>query len=383
MTGRAKTSHQFRIGDSGSMPELDDLSIDLVVTSPPYPMIQMWDDQFSRYDPEIGKALEKNNGATAFEHMHRCLDPVWAEAYRILRPGGIAAINIGDATRTVNGQFQLFANHARIITACLSAGFNQLPAIIWRKPTNAPNKFMGSGMLPPGAYVTLEHEYILIFRKGQKREFNEADKSLRRQSAYFWEERNAWFSDVWFDLPGASQKDGNRPGLKRTGAFPLDLPFRLIHMFSIQGDTVVDPFLGSGTTMIAAMCAARNSIGYEIDAGLQSGILEKISNVPAISHQLTDDRLKSHRDFMEDRRRSRGDLKYTNRPHGFHVMTKQEEELHLLMVRNVQYHSTSKFTIEYEGFKQLEPGDAPMKPDSDPSDIMQKRPPKGRQMKLF
>jgi DNA modification methylase len=381
MTDRYKTSHQFFIGDAGSMPEIDDHAIDLVITSPPYPMIQMWDDQFSLSDPEIGKALEEDHGAKAFELMHRCLDPVWAEAYRILKPGGIAAINIGDATRTLNGQFQLFPNHARIITSCLSAGFTQLPTIIWRKPTNSPTKFMGSGMLPPSAYVTLEHEYILIFRKGQRREFDD-DKVIRRQSAYFWEERNAWFSDVWFDLLGAPQASGHQGENKRTGAFPLDLPFRLIHMFSIRGDTVVDPFMGTGTTMIAAMCAGRNSIGYEIDGDLQSGILEKLSDVPAMANQLTRARLEAHHHFIEERKRTKGDVKYVNRPHGFRVMTKQEEELCLLMVRSVQYRSISKFTIEYGGLGQPERNETPSMPVGDAS-TPKNRPPKGRQMKLF
>ncbi len=381
MIDRYKTSHQFFIGDSGSMPEIDDHSIDLVVTSPPYPMIQMWDDQFSQSDPEIGKALEENHGAKAFELMHRRLDPVWAEVYRILKPGGIAAINIGDATRTVNGQFQLFPNHARIITTCLSAGFTQLPTILWRKPTNSPTKFMGSGMLPPSAYVTLEHEYILIFRKGQRREFGD-DKVIRRQSAYFWEERNTWFSDVWFDLRGARQDAGDPGENKRTGAFPLDLPFRLIHMFSIRGDTVVDPFLGSATTMIAAMCAGRNSIGYEIEGDLQSGILEKLSEVPAMANRLTRARLEAHHHFIEERMRTKGNVKYVNRPHGFRVMTKQEEDLCLLMVRNVQYQSISKFTIEYGGLGQSGLDESRSMPAGDPP-ASENRPPKGRQMKLF
>jgi modification methylase len=381
MADRFKTTHQFFIGDAGSMPEIDDHSVHLVITSPPYPMIQMWDDQFSDADPEIGKALEENHGAKAFELMHRRLDPVWAEAYRILKPGGIAAINIGDATRTVDGQFQLFPNHARIISTCLSAGFTQLPTIIWRKPTNSPTKFMGSGMLPPSAYVTLEHEYILIFRKGQRREFDD-DKVMRRQSAYFWEERNAWFSDVWFDLRGVPQDSGGLRGDKRTGAFPLDLPFRLIHMFSIRGDTVVDPFLGSATTMMAAMCAGRNSIGYEIDGDLQSGILEKLGDVPSMANRLTHARLEAHHHFIDERMKSKGDMKYVNHPHGFRVMTKQEEELRLLMVRSVQYRSISKFTIEYGDLGQPGRDETRTMPVGDPS-TPNIRPPRGRQMKLF
>ena len=133
---------------------------------------------------------------------------------------------------------------------------------------------MGSGMLPAGAYVTLEHEYILILRKGSKREFKlDAQKQNRRESAFFWEERNAWFSDVWMDLKGTSQNLGNRTARLRSAAFPFDLPYRLLNMFSVKGDTVVDPFLGIGTTMWAAMAAGRNCIGYEIEARLRDEIV--------------------------------------------------------------------------------------------------------------
>src|SRR5206468_5334175 len=102
--------------------------------------------------------------------------------------------------------FILYPNHVRIASHLVRLGFNPLPAILWRKQTNAPNKFMGSGMFPPGAYVTLEHEYVLIVRKGDKRAFDsEVIRSRRRESAFFWEERNDWFSDVWFDLKGTGQ----------------------------------------------------------------------------------------------------------------------------------------------------------------------------------
>ncbi|MFW6335242.1 MAG: DNA methyltransferase, partial [Desulfosalsimonas sp.] len=110
-------------------------------------------------------------------------------------------VNIGDAVRKLGDSFSLYPNHSEIIRAFLSRGLTPLPAIIWRKQTNAPNKFMGSGMLPAGAYVTLEHEYVLIFRKGAKRQFaTPAQKLNRKKSAIFWEERNQWYSDVWFDL---------------------------------------------------------------------------------------------------------------------------------------------------------------------------------------
>ncbi|MFZ1986597.1 MAG: DNA methyltransferase, partial [Desulfatitalea sp.] len=161
-----ETLHRMIFADAADMDSLNPESIDLVVTSPPYPMIEMWDELFCAADPAARKALAAADTDQAFERMHCQLDKVWAELRRVVKPGGIVCINIGDATRTIDGRFRLFANHARIILAFRALGFDQLPAIIWRKTTNAPNKFMGSGMLPPGAYVTLEHEYVLIFRLG-------------------------------------------------------------------------------------------------------------------------------------------------------------------------------------------------------------------------
>jgi len=137
--------------------------------------------------------------------MHENLNEVWEEIDRVMAPGGIACINVGDALRKIGETFRLYSNHSRIIDYFENAGYLVLPAIIWRKQTNKPNKFMGSGMLPPNAYVTLEHEFILIFRKGT-RTFSSEEKVARRKSSYFREERNLWFSDVWADLKGAGQK---------------------------------------------------------------------------------------------------------------------------------------------------------------------------------
>ena len=141
-----KTEHRVFFDSSDRMQALPDGSVGLIVTSPPYPMIEMWDHLFITRQPSIGEALKGGVGEQAFERMHQCLDPVWNEAYRVLKPGGIACINIGDATRTINGDFRLYPNHARILGYLLGLGFSGLPNIIWRKQTNAPNKFMGSGM---------------------------------------------------------------------------------------------------------------------------------------------------------------------------------------------------------------------------------------------
>ncbi|MGA6926091.1 MAG: site-specific DNA-methyltransferase, partial [Desulfosarcina sp.] len=259
------SNHRILFKNAYTMREVASRSVHLVVTSPPYPMIEMWDDLFCRR-ASVRKALESRRGAAAFELMHQELDRVWGELDRVLVPGGIACINIGDATRTLDGEFALYSNHSRILSHMLWLGFNNLPNILWRKQTNAPNKFMGSGMLPSGAYVTLEHEYILIFRKGGKRPFDtQQEKTNRRQSAFFWEERNAWFSDIWMDLKGTRQKTEDQQLRKRSGAYPFELAYRLICMFSVMGETVLDPFLGTGTTVLAAIAAGRDSVGYEVD----------------------------------------------------------------------------------------------------------------------
>jgi len=174
-----KTTHQIIFENSNSMVNIPSDSVDLVVTSPPYPMIKMWDEMFSRQNREIYEALNNQDGPQAFELMHRALDAVWNEVWRILKKSGFVCINIGDATRSLNGNFALYPNHSRIVSQMLKTGFTILPEILWRKQTNAPNKFMGSGMLPAGAYVTLEHEFILIFRKGEKREFK---KSVKKEN---------------------------------------------------------------------------------------------------------------------------------------------------------------------------------------------------------
>jgi modification methylase len=370
--------------DARALSALEDQSVHLVVTSPPYPMIEMWDDHFNASNAAIADALVRSDANLAFELMHQELDGIWRELHRVLAPGGIACINIGDATRTIQGHFRLYANHARVIKMFQSIGFSQLPTILWRKTTNAPNKFMGSGMLPPGAYVTLEHEYILIFRKGAKREFPHDDhKSIRRESAYFWEERNNWFSDVWMGLPGTMQKLNNSTARKRSAAFPLALPYRLINMFSVKGDTVLDPFLGSGTTMLAAMCAGRNSQGYEIDHDLQPVLLEKIAVVPDTAQELIDERLAAHHLFIKERMASKGDLKYVNRHYGFAVMTRQEQELCLDRVETIQFLSGNCFTVEYISPADVQPPDCPPTADLGSSTQQAVRQSRGRQLKLF
>lgn len=380
------TRHKVCFENANHLEALDDNSIELMVTSPPYPMIEMWDQTFCTADGAIEDALQSQDGDLAFDRMHGILESAWREVHRVLVPGGIACVNIGDATRTMDGVFRLYPNHATTISIFRSLGFSLLPVILWRKPTNAPNKFMGSGMLPVGAYVTLEHEYILVFRKGDRRLFKDDDaKQLRRESAYFWEERNTWFSDVWFDLIGAQQDMNGKTRRARSGAFPVELPYRLINMFSVRGDTVLDPFAGTGTTMQAAMCAGRNSISYEIDTTFQPVMLERIASVPDMSHGFINKRISAHTAFVQERSFTKGDLKYRNRHYGFPVMSRQEEDLKIDRVLQVKYLSNKRFEVAY-----AETGDAAVsagKETIEKKALLSLSPPvrfkKCRQLKIF
>ncbi len=343
-----QTTHQITFGDARRMKDVADQSVDLVVTSPPYPMIQMWDNLFRSLDPAVGEALDQQRGLAAFERMHGVLDPVWLEVYRVLKPGAIACINIGDAVRTVGDDFCIYPNHVRVVSRMLAIGCQPLPGILWRKPTNAPTKFMGAGMLPPGAYVTLEHEHILVFRKGSKRPFAGKEAEKRRESAYFWEERNEWFSDIWTDLLGAAQDLADKTVRKRSAAFPFELPFRLINMFSVAEDVVLDPFLGVGTTMAAAMVCGRSCIGYELDPALGPSALKTISAAVSGGSQRLRDRLKGHLEFVEKKTIEGREFKHLNGFYRFPVMTRQESALIIHRPTAVTPFSENSFTVHYE-----------------------------------
>jgi DNA modification methylase len=350
-----KTRHQIIFQDSKNMKGVDSESVDLVVTSPPYPMIEMWDEMFVAQNGAISKALSKEKGQDAFELMHQDLDTVWNEVDRILRKGGIACINIGDATRTIDGNFVLYQNHARILTYLLKIGFSSLPAILWRKQTNAPNKFMGSGMLPPGAYVTLEHEFILILRKGSMRQFKTArETQIRRESAFFWEERNVWYSDIWLDLKGTAQSLNYEQMRLRSAAYPFELPYRLINMFSVKGDTVLDPFLGTGTTTLAAMAAGRNSVGFEIEPSFRKPFVSQMDTIVPFSNQQIRNRIKNHIGFVKDRYETKGAFKHMNKHYGFPVVTSQEEELLLNQLVSTAQINDGVFEVSYSDKPQEE-----------------------------
>lgn len=346
-----KTTHLLHFSSAAGMTDVPSGSVGLVVTSPPYPMVEMWDPHFTSLDPEVGAALDSGDGRSAFDRMHRELDSVWREVVRVLQPGGIACVNVGDAVRKVGEDFRLYPNHARVARGLGELGLDLLPLILWRKATNKPNKYMGSGMLPGGAYVTLEHEYILVARKGGKRTFSKAEEVARRQSAFFWEERNTWFSDVWMGLTGARQRLDGGKARARSAAYPLELAYRLLNMYSIVGDTVLDPFLGTGTTTLAAVAACRNSVGYEIDPGFEGVVSARMSREMPRLRGIAERRLKEHLGFVTAQIAKGKVFAHRSHVYGFPVMTSQERDMVLYSPERVQELRNGAFEVDYASVK--------------------------------
>lgn len=327
-----ETVHKIFNQSSVKMDNIQSNSVDLVVTSPPYPMVEMWDTCFMQQDEDIELLFKQELYFDAWVKMHKILNNVWTEVIRVVKPGGFVCINIGDATRTLNGNFQLFSNHSQIINYFINNGFHCLPDILWRKRTNAPNKFMGSGMYPSGAYVTFEHENILIFRKGVKRAFNEDEKKIRQGSAYFYNERNLWFSDLW-EVMGATQK-GIKGSRERSGSYPLEIPYRLINMYSMQNDIVLDPFSGLGVTLMASIMAGRNSLNFEIDKTLCEYIFKRVLEEENWN-SLLDKRLENQKIHMK-LEKEKGKKSYYNELLDREVKTKQEIKIKFPIVEEVK-----------------------------------------------
>lgn len=344
-----KTSHDIYFKDARDLGDINADSVDLMITSPPYPMIEMWDPVFSSLNAEIQEALQHEAGNTAFRLMHQELNKVWKEVSRVLQPGGIACVNIGDATRKIGDHFQLYPNHVAVTRFFQEHDFSVLPPILWRKQTNAPNKFMGSGVLPPNAYVTLEHEHILIFRKGtDPREFKPKSKQ-RYQSAYFWEERNTWFSDVWTDIKGASQVLNDSDLRERAAAFPVELPYRLMNMYSVFDDTVLDPFWGTGTTTLAAMASARNSIGYEIDPAFLNVFQNDVKEAKKVTNAMNARRIQKHIELVEKRKKQGKKPKYSASNYDFQVVTKQERDILFRTIKKINRNDT-RFVVQHKKY---------------------------------
>lgn len=226
-----------------NMYEVEDNSVHLVMTSPPYPMIKKWDACF------------EEQGATNFEEQIMLVCEVLNNCYTKLIDGGIMVVNMGDATRSVDKVFQCYPNNAFITTYLYGLGMYPLIPIYWKKISNRPNAFLGSGFLPVNAYISQDVEYISVFRKGKNRTFSGEEKERRKQSSFTKQERDRWFQQIW-NVRG-------KKGAGKTSAWPDKIPYRLTRMYSIIGDTVLDPFCGSGDEEIVT-ALDRNYIGYNI-----------------------------------------------------------------------------------------------------------------------
>ncbi|MBC8301668.1 MAG: thermonuclease family protein [Pelagibacterales bacterium] len=244
-----KTKHKIINGDSRKMAELKDKSVDLVITSPPY-----W--QLKDYGTE--NQIGYND---SYEDYINNLNLVWKESYRVLNNGCRLCVNIGDqfARAVYYGRYKVIPIRTEIIKFCEAIGFDYMGAIIWQKKTTSNTtggaSLMGSYPTPRNGILSIDYEFILLFKKlGTP---IKPDRELKEQSKMTKEEWKTYFDGHW-NFGGARQ-DGH------IAMFPEELPKRLVKMFSFVGDTVLDPFLGSGTTSLAARNLNRNSVGYEMN----------------------------------------------------------------------------------------------------------------------
>lgn len=255
-----KTSHTCVIGDSRKMSEVADQSVHLIVTSPPY-----WQLKDYGSDEQIGFN-------DSYEDYINNLNLTWQECNRVLHPGCRMLINIGDqfARSVYYGRYKVIPIRTEIIRFCETIGLDYMGAIIWQKKTTMNTTggatIMGSFPFPRNGIVEIDYEFILIFKKpGQPPKPEKAVKEQSRISKDKWKE---YFSGHWYF--GGARQDNH------IAMFPLELPKRAIEMFTFVGETVLDPFLGSGTTSLAAMLTGRRSIGYEVNNEFLPVIQQKL-----------------------------------------------------------------------------------------------------------
>jgi len=259
-----KTHHKIILGDSRTMREIPDSSVHLILTSPPYWQLKDYGD---------GNQIGFNH---TYEDYINHLNLVWNEAGRVLHPGCRLCVNIGDqfARAVYYGRYKVIPIRTEIIKFCEHIGFDYLGAVIWQKVTTCHTTggatVMGSFPYPRNGILKLDYEFILIFKKyGTSPKSSPEQKELSKLTQEEW---NTYFAGHW-NFPGEKQ-DGH------LAMFPEELPKRLIKMFSFTGDTVLDPFLGSGTTTLAAKHLNRNSIGYEINKDFLPVIKSKLGLSP-------------------------------------------------------------------------------------------------------
>ena len=255
-----KTKHSIIFGDSRNMEEVKNSSVQLVITSPPY-----W--QLKDYGSENQIGFNDS-----YEDYINNLDIVWMECYRVLEDGCKLCINIGDqfARSVYYGRYKVIPIRTEIIKFCETIGFDYMGAIIWQKVTTTNTtggaSVMGSYPYPRNGILKIDYEFILIFKKhGKSKRVSHETKDLSKLTSEEW---NNYFSGHW-TFSGEKQNG-------HLAMFPEELPKRLIKMFSFVGETILDPFIGSGTTSLAAKNNNRNSIGFEINKDFEPIIKNKL-----------------------------------------------------------------------------------------------------------
>lgn len=296
------TNHKIIFGDSRKLSEIPDKSVQLIITSPPY-----WQLKDYGSEDQIGF----NN---SYEEYINNLNLVWKECIRVLSDGCRLCINIGDqfARSVYYGRYKVIPIRTEIIRFCESLGMDYMGAIIWQKTTtmntSGGGAIMGSFPYPRNGILKMDYEFILIFKKlGNAPKPTEEQK---KKSIITKEEWNQYFSSHWH-FNGTKQ-------LEHIAMFPEELPKRLIKMFSFAGETVFDPFVGSGTTSLAAMHLERNSIGYELNKDFIPVIKEKLCDDPS------DERKQAVITFSEDKNR---DFSFEDLPYIFNDPHKMDKKI--------------------------------------------------------
>lgn len=250
---RLPTEHTLHLHDARKMSMLEESSVHLVVTSPPYWTLK----EYRVHNDQLGHVQDY----TAFLAQ---LDEVWKHCFRVLVPGGRLVCVVGDvclSRRKNNGRHTVVPLHASIQEHCRDIGFDNLAPIIWHKISNAAyevengSTFLGKPY-EPNAVIKNDIEFLLMQRKPGG--YRKPSVSARVLSVISFANHGAWFQQIWTGLTGSSTK-------KHPAPFPLGLAERLVRMFSFVGDTILDPFMGTGTTNLAAAKWGRNSIGFEIE----------------------------------------------------------------------------------------------------------------------
>ena len=259
------TEHTLYHADARELSFIKDKSVHLVLTSPPYFNLK----EYRKGNNQLGIIND-------YQQFVDELEKVWKECYRILVPGGRIVCVVGDVclSRRKYGRHVVMPLHSDIAVSCRKIGFDNLNPILWHKISNASyeantNSSILGKPYEPNAIIKNDVEYILMERKPGG--YRKPTEKQREESRIDKEDFQNWFSQIW-EMPGASTRNGH------PAPFPLELATRLVKMFSFVGDVVLDPFSGSGTTMLAAINTNRNSIGIETEEYYCRSTIQRLDN---------------------------------------------------------------------------------------------------------